>query len=141
MGGRAAEEVVFHRATSGTENDIQQATRLARRMVTQWGMSERLGTVAMGENQELVFLGRDLGERRDYSEEIASLIDDEVRRIVAEARTTAVCILSERRRTLDELARRLMVEETIEEEELDRILESTVPIPMAMPMTVGPAPA
>ncbi|MBO0683292.1 MAG: ATP-dependent zinc metalloprotease FtsH [Candidatus Dormibacteraeota bacterium] len=124
MGGRAAEELVFHRATSGAENDIQQATRMARRMVTQWGMSEKLGTVSMGENQEMVFLGRDLGERRNYSEEVAALIDDEVRRIVEEARATARQVLTARRKALDLLAERLIVEETVEGEELDRILES-----------------
>jgi cell division protease FtsH len=127
MGGRAAEELVFKRITSGAENDIQQATRLARRMVTQWGMSERLGTVTMGENQELVFLGRDLGERRNYSEAVASTIDDEVRRIVEEARATARRVLTARREALRLLAERLIVEETIEEDELDRILEAAPP--------------
>jgi cell division protease FtsH len=122
MGGRAAEQLVFHRVTSGAENDIQKATRLARRMVTQWGMSERLGTVSMGENQEMVFLGRDLGERRNYSEKIASLIDDEVRRIVEDARTTAGRVLAERRDALRHLAERLIAEETIDGSELDDLL-------------------
>ncbi len=122
MGGRAAEELVFHRVTSGAENDIQKATRLARRMVTQWGMSERLGAVAMGENQELVFLGRDLGEHRNYSEKMASLIDDEVRRIVEEARSTASRVLGERREALRVLAERLIVEETIDGAQLERLL-------------------
>ncbi len=124
MGGRAAEELEFHRVTSGAENDIQKATRLARRMVTQWGMSERLGAVAMGENQELVFLGRDLGERRNYSEKMASLIDDEVRRIVEDARSTATSVLAERQGTLRLLAERLIAEETIDGEELEQLLAS-----------------
>jgi cell division protease FtsH len=123
MGGRAAEEIVFHRVTSGAENDIQRATRLARRMVTQWGMSERLGTVAMGENQELVFLGRDLGEQRNYSEKMASLIDDEVRRIVEDARSTARRVLTERHDALRLIAERLIAEETVEGDELDRLLD------------------
>jgi cell division protease FtsH len=122
MGGRAAEQLVFHRVTSGAENDIQKATRLARRMVTQWGMSERLGTVTMGENQEMVFLGRDLGEQRNYSEKIASLIDDEVRRIVEEARETAGRVLAERQEALKVLAERLIAEETIDGSELDGLL-------------------
>jgi cell division protease FtsH len=122
MGGRAAEELVFHRVTSGAENDIQRATRLARRMVTQWGMSERLGAVAMGENQELVFLGRDLGEQRNYSEKVASLIDDEVRRIVEEAQATATRTLTERVEALRVLAERLMAEETIDGDELGELL-------------------
>jgi cell division protease FtsH len=133
MGGRAAEELAFHRVTSGAENDIQRATRLARRMVTQWGMSERLGTVALGENQELVFLGRDLGEQRNYSEKMAALIDDEVRRIVEDARSTAGRVLAERRETLGVLAERLIAEETIDGEELDGLLAAAEP---ASPITV-----
>jgi cell division protease FtsH len=85
-------------------------------------MSERLGAVAMGENQELVFLGRDLGEHRNYSEKMASLIDDEVRRIVEEARSTAARVLAERREALRLLAERLIVEETIDGAQLERLL-------------------
>ncbi|HXM53852.1 MAG TPA: ATP-dependent zinc metalloprotease FtsH [Candidatus Dormibacteraeota bacterium] len=122
MGGRAAEALTFQRVTSGAENDIQRATRLARRMVTQWGMSERVGAVAMGENQELVFLGRDLGEQRNYSERMASMIDDEVRRLVEEALGTASRVLAERREALGRLAERLIAEETIDGDELARLL-------------------
>jgi cell division protease FtsH len=136
MGGRAAEELTFHRVTSGAENDIQRATRLARRMVTQWGMSERLGTVALGENQELVFLGRDLGEQRNYSEKMASLIDDEVRRIVEDARSTAGRVLTERRDALERLAERLIAEETIDGDELDELL-TVVPLPVRPVTVVG----
>ncbi|MEP7106158.1 MAG: cell division protein FtsH, partial [Chloroflexota bacterium] len=75
MGGRAAEEIVFGDVTSGAENDIQRATQISRRMVTQWGMSEKVGTIMMGQKEELVFLGRDLGEQRTYSEEVAAIID------------------------------------------------------------------
>jgi cell division protease FtsH len=127
MGGRVAEEIVFGNVTSGAENDIKRVTQLARRMVTQWGMSERIGPVAMGENNEVVFLGRDLGERRNYSEEVASLIDSEVRRMVEEARAIARKVLTERRASLTELAERLIAEETVEGEELDRMLPPAPP--------------
>src|SRR6202165_4911997 len=127
MGGRVAEEIVFGHVTSGAESDIKKATQLARRMVTQWGMSQRIGPVSMGENNELVFLGRDLGERRNYSEQMASQIDDEVRRFVEEAREVARKILTERRAILGQLADRLIAEETVEGDELDRILPPAQP--------------
>ncbi len=122
MGGRAAEEVVFGDVTSGAENDIQHATQLARRMVTQWGMSERVGTVQMGHKDELVFLGRDLGEQRNYSEEVAALIDEEVKHLIDEAYETARRILTERRAAMDAVVQRLEVEETIDAAQLDEIL-------------------
>ncbi len=122
MGGRAAEEVVFGDVTSGAENDIQHATQLARRMVTQWGMSERVGTVQMGHEDELVFLGRDLGEQRNYSEEVAALIDEEVKHLIDEAYETARRILTERRAAMDAVVQRLEVEETIDAAQLDEIL-------------------
>jgi len=122
MGGRAAEEIVFADVTSGAENDIQRATQLARRMVTQWGMSEKLGTVMMGHKEELVFLGRDLGEQRNYSEEVAALIDEEIKSLVSEAYDTAKRILTEQRTKMDAVVERLKVVETIDAKELDEIL-------------------
>src|SRR5207245_2217687 len=101
MGGRVAEEIVFNDITSGAENDIQRATQLARRMVTQWGMSDKLGTVTMGHKEELVFLGRDLGEQRNYSEEIAAVIDEEIRSIVDHGYQTARTILTQQRGKMD----------------------------------------
>ncbi|MGA7910750.1 MAG: ATP-dependent zinc metalloprotease FtsH [Candidatus Dormiibacterota bacterium] len=127
MGGRTAEQLVFGNVTSGAENDIKKATQLARRMVTQWGMSERVGPVAMGENNELVFLGRDLGERRNYSEEMAALIDEEVRTMIEEAGSVALGILTERRSMLGRLADRLIAEETVEGEALDQMLPPAQP--------------
>jgi cell division protease FtsH len=82
MGGRVAEEIVFKDVTSGAENDIQKATQLARRMVTQWGMSDKVGTVMMGHREGLAFVGRDLGEQRNYSEEQAAVIDEEIKIII-----------------------------------------------------------
>ncbi len=127
MGGRTAEQLVFGNVTSGAENDIKKATQVARRMVTQWGMSDRVGPVTMGENNELVFLGRDLGERRNYSEEMAALIDEEVRTMIEEAGSVALGILTERRAVLGQLAERLIAEETVEGEALDQMLPPARP--------------
>jgi cell division protease FtsH len=127
MGGRAAEEIVFGDVTSGAENDIQRATQMARRMVTQWGMSDKLGTVAMGQKEELVFLGRDLGEQRNFSEEVAQLIDEEVRTLVKEGYETGKRILTEQRSKMDLVVERLKVEETIDAAQLDQILAAPQP--------------
>ena len=122
MGGRVAEEIVFGDITSGAENDIQKATQMARRMVTQWGMSDKLGTVAMGHREELVFLGRDLGEQRNYSEEVAAIIDEEIRSIVNHGYQTAKTILSGQRDKMDAVVERLKIVETMDAKELDEIL-------------------
>ncbi len=127
MGGRVAEEIVFQDITSGAENDIQKATQLARRMVTQWGMSEKLGTVQMGHREELVFLGRDLGEQRNYSEEVAAIIDEEIRSIVNHGYQTAKNILTKQRTKMDAVVERLKVVETIDAKELDEILAQEEP--------------
>ena len=127
MGGRVAEEIVFGDVTSGAENDIQRATQMARRMVTQWGMSEKLGTVAMGHREELVFLGRDLGEQRNYSEEVAAIIDEEIRNIVDHGYQTAKGILTKQRGKMDLVVERLKVVETIDAKELDAILAQDEP--------------
>nr|MDQ6922213.1 ATP-dependent zinc metalloprotease FtsH [Candidatus Dormibacteraeota bacterium] len=122
MGGRAAEEIVFGDVTSGAENDIQRATQMARRMVTQWGMSEKLGTVTMGRKEELVFLGRDLGEQRNFSEEVAQLIDEEVRSLIREAYETAKQILTEQRAKMEVVVQRLRIQETIDAGQLEEIV-------------------
>src|SRR5437660_8000225 len=122
MGGRASEEIVFGDVTSGAENDIQRATQMARRMVTQWGMSEKLGMVTMGHKEELVFLGRDLGEQRNYSEEVAALIDEEIKSLVSEAYEEAKRILTQQRGKMDLVVERLKTVETIDAKELDEIL-------------------
>jgi cell division protease FtsH len=122
LGGRAAEEIMFGDITSGAANDIQQATRLARKMVCEWGMSERLGAVALGHKEELVFLGRDLGEQRNYSEEVASIIDEEIRSIITQAYNTAKRILTEKKDKLIEIAEYLKQVETISADEFNRML-------------------
>ncbi|MFI4971338.1 MAG: cell division protein FtsH, partial [Hyphomicrobiales bacterium] len=122
MGGRVAEEIVFGDVTSGAENDIEKATQMARRMVTQWGMSDKLGTVAIGHREELVFLGRDLGEQRNYSEEVAAIIDEEIRSIINRAYEVAKHVLTVQRDTLEAIARHLIKVETMDGLELDRLL-------------------
>src|SRR6266852_523550 len=122
MGGRVAEEIVFGDVTSGAENDIQKVTNIARRMVTQWGMSEKLGTVTMGHKEELVFLGRDLGEQRNYSEEVAAVIDEEIRSIVNHGYQTAKVILTAQRHKMDAVVEQLKIVETLDSKQLDEIL-------------------
>jgi cell division protease FtsH len=127
MGGRAAESIIFGDITSGASDDIQRVTNTARKMVTQWGMSDKLGTVAMGVKEEMVFLGRDLGEQRNYSEEIAALIDEEVRGLVSDGYETAKRILTERRGHLELVAEQLKTVETIDAAEFDALLAQEPP--------------
>jgi cell division protease FtsH len=127
MGGRVAEEIVFGDITSGAENDILKATQMSRRMVTQWGMSDKLGNVAMGHREELVFLGRDLGEQRNYSEEVAAIIDEEIRSIVDHGYQTAKAILTQQRHQMDVVVEQLKVVETLDGKELDAILAREAP--------------
>jgi cell division protease FtsH len=124
LGGRVAEELIFGDITSGASDDIGKATKLARRMVTEWGMSEKLGPLTFGHKEELVFLGRDLGEQRNYSEEVAGEIDQEVHRLVDTAYQRAKKILTERREKLVQLAEYLKQEETIEGWQMDAVLSS-----------------
>ncbi len=114
LGGRVAEEEVFGDITTGASNDLERVTSLARRMVTQYGMSDVLGPQTFGEKEELVFLGREIGEQRNYSEEIAEEIDREVRKLVNDAHQRATTIIRESRAKLDELARRLIEHETVD---------------------------
>ncbi|NLT53816.1 MAG: ATP-dependent metallopeptidase FtsH/Yme1/Tma family protein [Actinomycetales bacterium] len=126
LGGRAAEELVFHDPTTGASNDIEKATTLARRMVTQFGMSERIGAIKLGQGQGEVFLGRDYGHQRDYSEEVASLIDEEVRRLVEAAHDEAWEILVEYRQVLDDLVLALFERETLNKKELEQVFAPVV---------------
>jgi cell division protease FtsH len=114
MGGRAAEEIIFEEVTTGASDDLHKATKLARAMVTQYGMSEKLGPLIFGEKDEMVFLGKEIGEQRNYSEEIARQIDREVRRIVETAYNKAVQLLLENKAKLEEIAERLLQEETLD---------------------------
>ncbi|GAA2086271.1 ATP-dependent zinc metalloprotease FtsH [Aeromicrobium tamlense] len=124
LGGRAAEELVFHNPTTGAGNDIEKATSLARAMVTQYGMSERIGAVRFGEDNGQPFLGRDIGHSRNYSEEIAATIDDEISALIAHAHQEAFDILVENREVLDTLVRELMEKETLDKAQVARIFEA-----------------
>jgi cell division protease FtsH len=125
LAGRAAEEVVFGEVTTGAQNDLERVTELARKMVCEFGMSERLGPVTLGRKAGPIFLGRDIVEDRNYSEAVANEIDREVRRIVEECYERAKRLLQENRHLLDAIANRLLEKETIDGEELDELLKET----------------
>jgi len=121
LGGRTAEEIVFGEITTGASDDIERCTDIARGMVTQYGMSDRLGPQQLGKQRGEVFLGRDYGHEADYSSEVASVVDAEVRRMIDTAHDRARAILTTHRDTLDELARRLVEKETLEDAELAEV--------------------
>jgi cell division protease FtsH len=124
LGGRIAEELVFgeEEVTTGASNDLQQVARVARQMVTRFGMSDRLGPVALGRQQGNMFLGRDIAAERDFSEETAAAIDDEVRNLVEQAYRRAKAVLASNRHVLDQLANMLIDKETVDAEELQELL-------------------
>jgi cell division protease FtsH len=124
LGGRTAEELVFEEPTTGAENDIEKVTRIARAMVTEYGMSDTLGPQQLGQRDGEVFLGRDLGHQANYSEEVAAAIDREVRGLIDEAHDRAGAILTQHRATLDRLASELVDKETLDSYELAGILGS-----------------
>ena len=125
LGGRLAEEIIFgdDEVTTGASNDLQQVARVARQMVTRFGMSDRLGPVALGRQQGNMFLGRDIASERDFSEETAAAVDDEVRNLVDQAYRRAKAVLVENRHILDKLAQMLIERETVDAEELQLLLE------------------
>ncbi|MFL6181999.1 MAG: ATP-dependent zinc metalloprotease FtsH [Actinomycetes bacterium] len=123
LGGRAAEEMVFHDPTTGASNDIEKATQLARAMVMQYGMSEKVGAVRLGQGEGEVFLGRDMGHQRDYSEQMAEVIDAEVRSMIETAHQEAYEILRENRDVLDTLVVELLDRETLDKSEVAEIFE------------------
>ena len=126
MGGHVAEELAFGEMTTGPQNDIQQATHIARQMVTQWGMSERLGPRSFGRKEEMIFLGREISAQRDYSEKVAEEIDEEVRRLIDKAHQTAKDLLTEYRAKLDEIVAHILIEETLDGDRLTKLLDSPV---------------
>ena len=126
LGGMVAEELVFGEMSTGPQDDLERVTKIARQMVTQWGMSERLGPRTFGKREEMVFLGREISEQRNYSEKVAEEIDEEVRRIVDEAYQSASKVLVERRAKLDQIAKHLIEVETIEGEALATLFDAPV---------------
>ncbi|GIT16934.1 MAG: hypothetical protein CM1200mP38_5910 [Dehalococcoidia bacterium] len=126
LGGRVAEELVFDEMTTGASSDFQQATNIARAMVTQYGMSQKLGPRTFGKREELVFLGREISEQRDYSEDVAESIDEEVYSLIDESYKKATELLKSNMSKLTQLSKYLITYETIEGEEL-RKLFSTEP--------------
>ncbi len=121
LGGRVAEEIIYHDPTSGAANDIEKATGMARKMVTQFGMSERIGAIRLGQDTGEVFLGRDMGHQRDYSEGLAAVVDEEIRRLIEAAHDEAWRILHENRDILDSLVLELLEKETLNAEQLAAI--------------------
>jgi cell division protease FtsH len=139
FGGRVAEEIIFgpDKVTTGAGNDIERATGLARRMVTQFGMSEVIGPLAVGDKEQEIFLGREFAQRREISERTAQMVDAEVKRLVDEAYARAMQIISENRELLDRIAVALLDRETIDREDLDRLVKN-LPLP---PRNLSPDPA
>jgi cell division protease FtsH len=134
MGGRAAEEIVFNDITSGASNDLERVTKMARAMVTRLGMSDHLGPMVYGQKEELIFLGREISEQRDYSEAVAEQIDKEVRVLVNDAYEKAKSILLEYREKLDIIARKLLEVETLTREEFEAMFPPPIPKNGGTPM-------
>ncbi len=128
LGGRASEELVFNDITSGASNDLERVTKLARSMVTRMGMSDELGPMVYGQKEELIFLGREISEQRDYSEKVAERIDAEVKELVSEAYDRAKDILTKYRVQLDNIANRLIEIESIDRAEFEKVFAEPVPI-------------
>ena len=134
LGGRTAEEIVLQQQTTGAGDDLEKATEMARKMVCEWGMSDRLGPLTFGKNEEHIFLGREVARAKDYSEETALVIDSEIKRIVVECAGRAKQIIEENIEKLHALARALLERESLDSEEIARILR-------AQPFSGAPAPA
>ncbi len=123
MGGRAAEELVLESQTTGAGNDIERSTEIARKMVCEWGMSEKLGPLTFGKKEEQIFLGREFAQHRDYSEDTARLIDDEIRKIVTQSYERAKGIIRQNMATLHRLANTLLDKEVLDGNQIDRIMK------------------
>jgi cell division protease FtsH len=130
MGGRVAEEIVFHDPTTGASNDIEKATNIARKMVTEYGMSSTVGSVKLGAASGEMFLGRDMGHQRDYSEQMAEHVDKEIRALIDNAHTEAWKVLNANRKVLDRLATELLEKETLDHNQLAEIFKDVKKLPL-----------
>jgi cell division protease FtsH len=140
MGGRIAEELIFNEMTTGASQDMKQATDIARKMVTQFGMSDKMGPRTFGQKEEMIFLGREISEQRDYSEKTALQIDSEVTKLIEEARATALKLLTDNKDKLILLAQTLVAQETLEGDTLEAVFSGKAPPPPPPPPTNIPAP-
>jgi cell division protease FtsH len=138
LGGRAAEELIFHDPTTGASNDIEKATDLARAMVTQYGMTERIGAIKLGNSEGDPFLGRNYGHQRDYSEEVAGIVDEEIHDLIKNAHQEAFDILVDNRTVLDALVVELLEKETLLKEEIEKIFEPVKLVSKRPPWTGSP---
>src|SRR3989475_8100531 len=140
LAGNAAEKLIFGDTTTGSSNDIEKATDVARRKVTEFGMSEKLGPLAFGKRDELVFLGREIGEQRNYSDDVAKTIDEEVRAIVDRGYTRAMEVLHEHKSRLTGLAEKLVAEETVDADEFEKLFNDLPPkaVLHGMPRIIAP---
>jgi cell division protease FtsH len=134
LGGQVSEEIVFQEITTGASNDLERATDIARRMVTQYGMSRKLGPRTFGKKEELVFLGRDISETRNYSDATAHAIDEEVSEIINRAHRTAKEILNKHRPKMDEIAQRLIRDETLDQETFSAMFDDLSTSPASEPV-------
>lgn len=123
LGGYTAEDTVYNELTTGASSDLRRATDLGRRLITEFGMSEKFGPITFGHKEEMIFLGREIHESRNYSESVASQIDEELKKILSEAHEKAKKVLAENRAKLDEIARVLIEKETIEKEEFEKLMK------------------
>ena len=141
MGGRAAEQIVLNQLTTGASDDIRRATNIARRMVCEWGMSERLGPLTFGSKEEFVFLGREISQSRDYSEKTAIMIDEEVRGLVEGAYNRARQLLSDNLDKLHVLSQALLEREILDGDEVEKLLRGEQLEPLARDRGNGDADA
>jgi len=123
LGGFVAEKIVFNELTTGASNDLKQASELARALVTKYGMSDKLGPITFGDTEEMIFLGKEITEGKNYSEKIAAQIDDEVEKFIKKAQKTTEKILKQRKQKLDQIAKKLIEKETIEKEEFEQLMK------------------
>jgi cell division protease FtsH len=123
LAGHAAEKEIFGEVTTGAQNDLKRATRLARQLITEYGMSEKLGPRTFGLKEEMIFLGREISEQRDYSEKIAEAIDDEVSKFLETAYKTALKIIRDKKTTLDKIVTALIKKEVLERDEFEALVK------------------